>query len=138
MVLNPSTPVGCAQDQGDVDFVLVMSVNPGFGSQSFHHVWRTAVRALRSLRQHRCGDWIDSGIDAHNALGRRGRTVMATDLGDSRTQVHRQTGAGRIASSPPPASIVRFWARSIPRTISCGSGRTHGLLRHSDGRIHGR
>ena len=37
VVLNPSTPVvAIEQVAGDVDFVLVMSVNPGFGGQIVH------------------------------------------------------------------------------------------------------
>jgi ribulose-phosphate 3-epimerase len=36
VVLNPSTPAAMLEDiAADVDFVLVMSVNPGFGGQSF-------------------------------------------------------------------------------------------------------
>jgi ribulose-phosphate 3-epimerase len=36
VVLNPSTPASMLEDIApDVDFVLVMSVNPGFGGQSF-------------------------------------------------------------------------------------------------------
>jgi ribulose-phosphate 3-epimerase len=36
VVLNPSTPAAMLEDIApDVDFVLVMSVNPGFGGQSF-------------------------------------------------------------------------------------------------------
>jgi ribulose-phosphate 3-epimerase len=36
VVLNPATPVSSLRDiLGDVDMVLLMSVNPGFGGQSF-------------------------------------------------------------------------------------------------------
>src|SRR5207253_2900845 len=36
VVLNPATPAAALEDiAGDVDFVLVMSVNPGFGGQAF-------------------------------------------------------------------------------------------------------
>src|SRR3989442_7628286 len=36
VVLNPSTPVAALEQiAADVDFVLVMSVNPGFGGQAF-------------------------------------------------------------------------------------------------------
>ena len=36
VTLNPSTPVGMLEDViGDVDMVLLMSVNPGFGGQKF-------------------------------------------------------------------------------------------------------
>jgi ribulose-phosphate 3-epimerase len=36
VAINPSTPVAALEDvAGDLDFILVMSVNPGFGGQSF-------------------------------------------------------------------------------------------------------
>ena len=72
VVLNPSTPVCMIEDvAGDVDFVLVMSVNPGFGGQSFIPRSPAKVAAVRALLD-RCGNTgapieIDGGIDAHNA-----------------------------------------------------------------------
>src|SRR6185503_15226894 len=36
VALNPATPVGALEQiAGDVDYVLVMTVNPGFGGQTF-------------------------------------------------------------------------------------------------------
>jgi len=36
VAINPATPVAALEDiAGDLDFVLVMSVNPGFGGQKF-------------------------------------------------------------------------------------------------------
>ena len=57
VVLNPSTPVGALEEiAGDVDFVLVMSVNPGFGGQTFIPRSESKVargaRAARPRRQH--------------------------------------------------------------------------------------
>ena len=72
VVLNPSTPVSVLEEiGGDVDFVLVMSVNPGFGGQSFIPRSIAKVAAVRALLD-RCGNVgaaieIDGGIDAHNA-----------------------------------------------------------------------
>ncbi len=72
VVLNPSTPVTALEEiGGDVDFVLVMSVNPGFGGQSFIPRSIAKVAAVRALLD-RCGNVgaaieIDGGIDAHNA-----------------------------------------------------------------------
>ena len=72
VVLNPSTPVGALEEiASDVDFVLVMSVNPGFGGQSFIPRSAAKVAAVRALLD-RCGNSaapieIDGGIDAHNA-----------------------------------------------------------------------
>jgi ribulose-phosphate 3-epimerase len=50
VVLNPSTPVVSLENiAGDVDFVLVMSVNPGFGGQTFIPRSVDKIRAVRSL-----------------------------------------------------------------------------------------
>ena len=72
VVLNPSTPV-CALEEiaGDVDFVLVMSVNPGFGGQTFIARSEAKVAAVRALLD-RSGNIgapieIDGGIDAATA-----------------------------------------------------------------------
>ena len=50
VVLNPSTPVATLADiASDVDFVLVMSVNPGFGGQAFIPHAVSKIAALRTL-----------------------------------------------------------------------------------------
>jgi len=70
VVLNPSTPVVALQEiAGDVDYVLVMSVNPGFGGQTFIPRSESKVRDVRALLD-RAGNSapveIDGGIDQHN------------------------------------------------------------------------
>jgi ribulose-phosphate 3-epimerase len=48
-VLNPATPVSALDlILGDLDFVLVMSVNPGFGGQRFIPATLVKIRQLRS------------------------------------------------------------------------------------------
>jgi len=50
VVLNPSTPVSAIEEvAADVDFVLVMSVNPGFGGQVFIPRSIAKIRAVRAL-----------------------------------------------------------------------------------------
>lgn len=50
VTLNPSTPVSVLEDIiGDVDMVLLMSVNPGFGGQKFIENTIEKVKRLRSL-----------------------------------------------------------------------------------------
>ncbi len=50
VVLNPSTPIVMLENvAGDVDYVLVMSVNPGFGGQSFIPNSVPKIRAVRAL-----------------------------------------------------------------------------------------
>jgi ribulose-phosphate 3-epimerase len=72
VVLNPSTPVVALEEvAADVDFVLVMSVNPGFGGQAFIPRSDSKVRSVRALLD-RAGNAdapveIDGGIDAGNA-----------------------------------------------------------------------
>ena len=72
VVLNPATPVvALEQIAGDVDFVLVMSVNPGFGGQSFIPRSESKVREVRAALD-RAGNAsapieIDGGIDLNTA-----------------------------------------------------------------------
>jgi ribulose-phosphate 3-epimerase len=50
IVLNPGTPVATVEPLiGDVDLILVMSVNPGFGGQSFISSQLDKIAALRRL-----------------------------------------------------------------------------------------
>jgi ribulose-phosphate 3-epimerase len=67
VVLNPSTPVVAIENvAGDVDFVLVMSVNPGFGGQSFIPRSVDKIRAVRALlaeARNSAPIEVDGGID---------------------------------------------------------------------------
>jgi ribulose-phosphate 3-epimerase len=70
VVINPATPVASLSEiAGDVDYVLVMSVNPGFGGQTFIPHSESKVREVRALLD-RAGNAapveIDGGIDQHN------------------------------------------------------------------------
>lgn len=52
VVLNPATPVALLEDVLDVaDYVLIMSVNPGFGGQQFIPHALDKVRKLNRMRQ---------------------------------------------------------------------------------------
>jgi ribulose-phosphate 3-epimerase len=70
VVLNPSTPVVAIEEiAADVDFVLVMSVNPGFGGQTFIPRSESKVRDVRAVLD-RAGNSgaveIDGGVDRDN------------------------------------------------------------------------
>jgi ribulose-phosphate 3-epimerase len=66
-VVNPSTPVAMLDDiLPDLDFVLVMSVNPGFSGQTFIRHSLDKVRRLREMLRHAGSSApieIDGGID---------------------------------------------------------------------------
>ena len=70
-VLNPSTPIDTLEYSLELcDLVLIMSVNPGFGGQSFIENQVQKIRDLRRMCDERGLDpWIevDGGIKAGNA-----------------------------------------------------------------------
>lgn len=70
VVLNPATPVGTLEDVLDiVDYVLVMSVNPGFGGQEFIPNALNKIRSLARMRQERGLQFaieIDGGVSKDN------------------------------------------------------------------------
>jgi len=77
VVINPSTSIVALEEVAtDVDYVLVMSVNPGFGGQTFIPRSESKVRDVRALLD-RAGNAapveIDGGIDLKNI----GRVVAA-------------------------------------------------------------
>jgi len=73
VALNPSTPVFMLQDiLGDIDMVLIMSVNPGFGGQKFIPNTLNKIRELRRMiddNKLNVKIEIDGGITLDNAKG---------------------------------------------------------------------
>ncbi len=71
VALNPHTSVDLLKDVlNDLDLVLVMSVNPGFGGQSFIENTYDKVRELRILREKSGSNFIieiDGGVNTTNA-----------------------------------------------------------------------
>ena len=70
IVLNPGTPVSLLEDVIDVtDYVLVMSVNPGFGGQQFIPNSLKKIRELDRIRRDRGLNFaieIDGGVSYDN------------------------------------------------------------------------
>lgn len=68
--LNPATPLSVLEyEYEELDMVLLMSVNPGFGGQKFIPQIRRKVRELYELRQERGLDFkieIDGGVSPEN------------------------------------------------------------------------
>ena len=71
VALNPHTPVSALQDVLlDLDLVCLMSVNPGFGGQSFIPQTFQKVKQLRAMLQEagsKAFIEIDGGVNANNA-----------------------------------------------------------------------
>ena len=71
VVLNPHTPVAVLEDiLGDLDLVLLMSVNPGFGGQKFIERTYDKIRKLRSMIVEQNATAlieVDGGVNTQNA-----------------------------------------------------------------------
>jgi ribulose-phosphate 3-epimerase len=79
VVLNPATSESAIEYvMGDVDLVLIMSVNPGFGGQSFLPEVLPKVRKVRAMAQARGrADAVDIEIDGGIAPGTASLAVEA-------------------------------------------------------------
>jgi ribulose-phosphate 3-epimerase len=111
-VLNPATPAGTLDDIApDLDHVLVMSVNPGFGGQPFIPHSIEKVRRVREVLT-RAGSTapieIDGGIDESNAAAVvaagvsilvAGQAIFGTGDPESATRALRAAAIGSAASS---------------------------------------
>lgn len=82
VALNPSTPLDCLEYVlGDVDMVLLMTVNPGFGGQSFIPAVTEKVRRLRRMADERGQELeieVDGGVKAGTvgAVAKAGANVL--------------------------------------------------------------
>jgi ribulose-phosphate 3-epimerase len=105
VVLNPSTPLSSLEEiLPEADYVLIMSVNPGFGGQSFIPSSLDKVRRLRRTIDERglaTQIEIDGGVDARNIrqVVEAGAEVIVAgsavfDGGDPEAGVRRLLEAG--------------------------------------------
>ena len=71
VVINPATPAAVLEEiLPDVEQVLVMTVNPGFGHQHFLSTTLPKIRRVRQMIDHMksgCDVEVDGGIDADTA-----------------------------------------------------------------------
>lgn len=71
IVLNPATSLDCLEYLiNDIDLILVMSVNPGFGGQKFIHSQLDKIKAIRAMIDASGRDIrleVDGGIDRTTA-----------------------------------------------------------------------
>ena len=71
VALNPSTPTGTLEDLiEELDILLVMTVNPGFGGQRFIKSMLPKIQRARQLLQRGHADCeleVDGGVDVHTA-----------------------------------------------------------------------
>ena len=97
VAINPSTPVSTLSEiLPDVDMVLVMTVNPGFGGQRFIENMLPKVRRLSRMADEKGLDLeieVDGGITAANIapVAEAGATVFVSGTGIFGTEDYEET-----------------------------------------------
>ncbi len=97
--LNPATPIDTLKEVlGELDFILVMSVNPGWGGQSFIPSCREKIRKLR--------DWIraekrDIPIEVDGGI----KLDNVEDIIRAGTEI--VVAGSAIFEAPDPAGVIR-------------------------------
>ncbi|HEY8885106.1 MAG TPA: ribulose-phosphate 3-epimerase [Chloroflexota bacterium] len=108
VALNPSTPVTAIGDvTAEVDYVLVMSVNPGFSGQSFipHSIRKVEqARALLTAAGSSADIEVDGGVSTANAgaLVAAGATILVA-------------GASVFGTADPAGAVRALRASAGPR-----------------------
>jgi len=114
-VINPSTPVSSLEDVArDLDFVLVMSVNPGFGGQSFIPHSLDKVRRLKALLSATGSSAhieIDGGVDGSNIhdIVAAGATILVAGnaiFASADAEAATRTLRAAANSAPDPGARV--------------------------------
>ena len=99
--INPATPAGALEAvAGDVDHVLVMSVNPGWGGQKFIESSYEKIRRVRPMLSGRdVPIEVDGGVGPENAAGCRAAGAGILVAGTS------------VYGRPDPAEAIRALRR---------------------------
>jgi len=108
--INPATPVALLSEVlGNVDTVLVMSVNPGFGGQKFIPGAVEKIRQLNQWRSRYNGTFrieVDGGVDLENAA----------DL--AQAGVNTFVAGTSIFHTPDPAAATRQMRKLATEALS--------------------
>ena len=105
VAINPATPIECLTEALPfADFILLMSVNPGFGGQKFIPTMLDKLRRLRdmiALRGTSTLIEIDGGIDAENIgeIAAAGANIVVA-------------GSAVFAQDDPAAAVAKLAERS--------------------------
>jgi len=101
VVLNPSTPLSAIDwVLEDVDFIMIMSVNPGFGGQNFIPNSLDKIRTLRKMLQ-------DRGLEALIEIDGGVNEKTIKDISDAGTDVF-VAGSAIFKSTNYQKTISKF------------------------------
>jgi len=102
VTLNPGTPLNVLEEiLPDVDMVLIMSVNPGFGGQSFIRSSLDKIRRLRAMLDERGLNHVEIEVDGGasvDTIGEIAQTGATVCVAGSAVYNQRATVAENIAA----------------------------------------
>ena len=111
--LNPSTPLSAVEwVLGDIDMVLIMSVNPGFGGQKFLRASLSKIELLRKQAGPDMDIQVDGGIKVDNV----GEVVAAG--------ANVIVAGSEIFGSPNYSETISLMRRNILKALESRLGRT--------------
>jgi ribulose-phosphate 3-epimerase len=105
LALCPATPaIAAAEVLGDIDVLLCMTVNPGWGGQAFIPASLPKLERLRAMLGPRTALEVDGGIDAETAgpCARAGATLFVA--------------GSAVFGAPDPGAVVREIAAAVSGT----------------------
>lgn len=101
VVLNPATPVELLTDiLQDLDLVLIMSVNPGFGGQQFIPHTYQKIRNLRRMIHER-------GLDGHTLIQIDGGVVLENASPIVRAGADVLVAGSSVFKSADPKAMIK-------------------------------
>jgi ribulose-phosphate 3-epimerase len=110
VVINPATPVEQLENVLDiVDYVLVMSVNPGYGGQKFIP---NSLRKVRELARMRADRQLDFAIEIDGGVGMENIADVA------RSGVDWVVAGSSVFHAPDPAQAVRDMRYAAEEALS--------------------
>lgn len=113
VALNPATPIGTLEDVvAELDSVLVMTVNPGFGGQRFIESMLPKIRRLRHLLDDRnpdCEVEVDGGVDERTAplAAEAGADALVAGTSVFAAAGGPEAGLARLASCCAGLAVTR-------------------------------
>ena len=109
LALNPSSPLSLVEEVvADLDLLLIMTVNPGFGGQAYIPASNDKIRRARELLQARGSQ---AFLEVDGGIGRQ--TIAAAHAAVADTFVCGQA----VFASPDPAREVQELRRSCLVTV---------------------
>jgi ribulose-phosphate 3-epimerase len=110
VVINPHTPVFLLENVLDiVDYVLVMSVNPGYGGQTFIP---NSLNKVRELARRRSERGLSFSIEIDGGVGPENIADVA------RAGVDWVVAGSSVFRAPDPVAAIRSMSRTAEEAIS--------------------